>query len=173
MPEEEPGNIRAVVQAVVQEFLPQKAELEEARRQHGELERRVNELIAENTKSRARADEAERSAGVRAELQRQGISKLDLAYRAIRDEISRSEDGKLVAQGGLDLRDYVAQFVTENPELLPARVSGGSGAVAGQKGVSADGGVDLERIRPGMSPEEMERVRQEITRVASQTLRGL
>jgi hypothetical protein len=170
---EENEDIRAVVQAVVQEFLPQKTELEEARRQHGELERRVNELIAENTKSRARADEAERSAGVRAELQRQGISKLDLAYRAIRDEISRSEDGKLVAQGGVDLRDYVAQFVSENPELLPARVSGGSGAVAGQKGGSADGGVDLERIRPGMSPEEMERVRQEIARVASQTLRGL
>ncbi len=173
MAEEDVGDIRAVVQAVVQEFLPQKQELEEARRQHGELERRVNELIAENTQSRARADEAERSAAVRAELQRQGISKLDLAYRAIRDEISRSEDGKLVAQGGVGLRDYVAQFVTENPELLPARVSGGSGAVAGQKGASRDGDVDLERIRPGMSPEEMERVRQEIARVASQTLRGL
>jgi hypothetical protein len=172
MPEER-EDIRTVVQAVVQEFLPQQAEFEEARKQREELERRVNELVAENTKSRARADEAERSAGVRAELQRQGISKLDLAYRAIRDEISRSEDGSLVAQGGLGLRDYVTRFVTENPELVPARVSGGSGAVAGQKGGSVDGGVDLDRIRPGMSPEEMERVRQEIARVASQTLRGL
>ena len=33
--------------------------------------------------------------------------------------------------------------------------------------------VDLERIRPGMSAEEMQRVREEIVRVASQTLRGL
>jgi ribosomal protein L29 len=33
--------------------------------------------------------------------------------------------------------------------------------------------VDLDRIRPGMNPEELERVRQEIARVASQTLRGL
>jgi len=46
------------------------------------------------------------------------------------------------------------------------------GAVANQQSVPAGGGVDFERIRPGMSPDEMERVRQEIARVASQTLRG-
>lgn len=166
-------DIRAVVQAAMEEILPQRAELEEARRQHVELERRVNELIAENTQSRARAEEAERSAAVRSELQKQGIAKLDLAYRAIRDEISRGDDGKLMARGGVELPDYVAQFVNENPELLPARVSGGSGATAGQRGLPAESGVDLERIRPGMNPEEMERVRQEIARVASQTLRGL
>ena len=33
--------------------------------------------------------------------------------------------------------------------------------------------VDLERIRPGMSAEEMQRVREEIVRVASQTLKGM
>jgi hypothetical protein len=33
--------------------------------------------------------------------------------------------------------------------------------------------VDLERIRPGMSAEEMQRVREEIVRVASQSLKGL
>ena len=32
--------------------------------------------------------------------------------------------------------------------------------------------VDLEQIRPGMSAEEMQRVREEIVRVASQTLQG-
>ena len=31
----------------------------------------------------------------------------------------------------------------------------------------------MEKIRPGMSAEDMERARQEIARVASQTLRGL
>ncbi|HEV2198547.1 MAG TPA: hypothetical protein VGR73_01905 [Bryobacteraceae bacterium] len=177
---EESGDIRAIVQAVVQEFLPQRAELDEAHKHRETLEQRVKELIDENTKSRAenqralaRADEAERSAMVRAELQRQGVAKLDLAYRAIRDEVSRSEDGRLVARDGADLREYVTQFVADNPELLPARVSGGSGAVAGQKGGPLESGVDLDRIRPGMSAEEMERVRQEIARVASQTLRGL
>jgi hypothetical protein len=33
--------------------------------------------------------------------------------------------------------------------------------------------VNLEQIRPGMSAEEMQRVREEIVRVASQTLKGL
>ncbi len=33
--------------------------------------------------------------------------------------------------------------------------------------------ITLDRIRPGMSAEEMQRVREEIVRVASQTLRGL
>ena len=33
--------------------------------------------------------------------------------------------------------------------------------------------IDLDRIRPGMSAEEMQRVREEIVRVASQTLKGL
>ena len=130
-------------------------------------------LVAENERTRTRAEEAERSSAVRAELQRHGVSKLDLAYKAIRDDISRSEDGRLVAQGGTELRDYVRQFVNENPELLPARVSGGSGALANESTGPVDGGVDFDRIRPGMNPDEMERVRQEIARVASQTLRGL
>jgi hypothetical protein len=33
--------------------------------------------------------------------------------------------------------------------------------------------VDMEAIRPGMSAEDMERVRKEIVRVASQSLRGI
>ncbi len=170
---EQSPDIRAVLQAVVQEFLPQKAELEEARKQREDLERRIRELTEENAKTRARAQEAERGAAIRAELQRQGVSKLDLAYRAIRDEISCAEDGRFVSSGGGDLREYVKHFVMENPELLPARVVGGSGAVANQPSVPAGGGVDFDKIRPGMSPDEMERVRQEIARVASQTLRGL
>jgi hypothetical protein len=32
--------------------------------------------------------------------------------------------------------------------------------------------VDIDRISPSMSKEELERVRQEILKVASQTLRG-
>ncbi len=44
---------------------------------------------------------------------------------------------------------------------------------AAHKAPPAAGSIDLDKIRPGMSPEELERVRQEILRVASQTLRGL
>lgn len=165
-------DIREIVQAVVQEFMPQKKELEDERLRRESLESRVNELIAENRKAQAKAEEADRSAAIRAELQKHGVTKLDLAYKAIRDEIIRGEDGQLVASGGAEWREHVQRFVHENPELLPARLSGGSGASGGQKVAPGGGGVEIERIRPGMSPEELDRVRQEIARVASQTLRG-
>jgi len=72
------------------------------------------------------------------------------------------------------LQDYMAEFVSENPELLPARMVGGSGAAATQRSLPQGGeAVNLEQIRPGMSVEESERVRREVARVASQTLRGI
>jgi hypothetical protein len=55
--------------------------------------------------------------------------------------------------------------VNENPEFLPARISGGSGVTAGQRAPEG-GGIDLDRIKPGMSKEEMDRVRQEIIRLS-------
>ena len=131
---------------------------------------------AENQKTRAAAEEAERSATIRAELQKLGVAKVDLAFRAVKEEITRSEDGRLIARGGngeVGLKDYLTQFVAENPELLPARMAGGSGAGAPSKTASGGGsGVSLDQIRPGMSPEELQRVREEISRVAAQTLRG-
>ncbi len=152
-----------------------KAELGEERRRREQLERRVNELVEENKRSRTRAEEAERSAAIRSELQNLGVAKVELAYRAVKDDISRSDDGRLVARGeGGDsgLREYLTRFVGENPELLPARMAGGSGTAAGQRTTAPAANVDLEGIRPGMDPEELERIRQEIARVASQTMRG-
>jgi hypothetical protein len=118
------------------------------------------------------AEEAQRSASIRAELQRLGVGKIELAYRAVKDDVYRSEDGRLLAQGGEELRDFLATFVSENPELLPARLSGGSGANGARRGPSAAEGIDLASIRPGMSAEERDRVRLEVLRVASQTLKG-
>ena len=58
--------------------------------------------------------------------------------------------------------------------VLPARIAGGTGMTSTQKASSAGReAVDLERIRPGMSADEMQRVREEIVRVASQTLKGM
>jgi len=37
---------------------------------------------------------------------------------------------------------------------------------------SAGASIDLDSIRPGMSAEDMQRVREQIARVAMQTLRG-
>ena len=177
---EETGDIRSLVQAVVQEFVKaeqtkaepaHRAELLEERRRRESLEQRVNELVAENERARGKAEEAERSAAIRAELQKLGVAKIELAYKAVKDDIQRAENGRLAASDGSDARDYLARFVSENPELLPARLGGGSGAVVGQR--SSGGGVELDKIRPGMSAEDRERVRQEIAKVASQTLRGV
>lgn len=180
--EGEQNDIRGIVQAVIQEFMKAeqtkaepayRAELVDERRRRESLEQRVNELAAENDKARTRAEEAERHAAIRAELQRLGVAKVELAFRAVRDEVQRGEDGRLVAQDGSELKEYLTKFVGENPELLPARLAGGSGATAGTRGVAGASSVDLDKIRPGMSAEDLERVRQEIARVATQTLKGM
>ncbi|MBV8846158.1 MAG: hypothetical protein JO307_25405 [Bryobacterales bacterium] len=176
------NNIREIVQAVVQEFVRAeqskaepgyKTELLEERRRRETLEQRVNELVTETERARAKAEEAERSASIRAELQKLGVAKVELAYKAVKDEIQRGEDGRLMAQDGVDMKDYLTRFVGENPELLPARLAGGSGASAGQRSSGGQAAIDIDKIKPGMSAEELDRVRQEIARVASQTLRGM
>jgi hypothetical protein len=108
-------------------------------------------------------------------LQRLGVAKVDLAYRVVKDDIQRSDDGRLFAktgQGEVPAREYLVQFVQDNPELLPARITGGSGMGSEPKVAPAIGGLDLEKIRPGMSPEELDKVRHEVSRIASQALRG-
>jgi hypothetical protein len=179
------AELRILIRGVIDEFVQAeqvkaepayKAELLDERRRREDLEKRVNDLVQENQRSRQVADEAERSSSVRAELQRLGVAKVDLAYRAVKDDIQRRDDGQLCARSGpgeVSLRDYLAQFVQENPELLPARITGGSGVGSGAKASATTGGIDLDKIRPGMSPEELEKVRQEISRVASQAIRGV
>jgi hypothetical protein len=178
----EENGVREMVQAVIQEFVKAeqskaepayKAELLEERRRRESLEQRVNELAAENERSRLKAEQAERSSAIRAELQKLGVAKVELAYKAVKDEIQRDEYGRLVSPDGADMKEYLTRFVGENPELLPARLAGGSGASASSRAAQAQGTVELDKIRPGMSAEDMERARQEIARVASQTLRGL
>jgi hypothetical protein len=171
-------DVRGMVRDALQEFADYKAELAEERKRRENLEHRMNELIDENNRSRARAEEVERGSAIRTELQKLGVAKVDLAFRVVKDDVVRSEDGRLVARterGDVGLRDYLTQFVNENPELLPARMSGGSGATAFTRNPPAAPAsvLDVDAIRPGMSAEELDKIRQEISRVASQTMRGL
>lgn len=126
-------------------------ELAEEKQKRQELEVRLREISEENA--------------IRAELQRLGVAKVDLAYKAVR--------GDLANRGKEEMREYLARFVADNPELLPPRLSGGSGASTEPRSVTETASVDLEKIRPGMSSEELDRIRQEIARVASLTLRGI
>jgi hypothetical protein len=185
-PVEPQPDIRDVVRQTIQEFVhaeqkkaepAYKTELQEERRRREGLESRLNLLVEENRKARAMADEADRNSQIRGELQRLGVAKVELAFRAVKDDIVRAEDGRLQARGadGKTLHDYLINFVQENPELLPARIPGGSGAQNPTRNVqqSGSGGIELEKIRPGMSKEESDRVHQEIAKLASQMLRGV
>jgi hypothetical protein len=178
-------DIQGIVRQALQEFTnaqqsksepAYKAELQEERKRREQLERRLNDMAEENKRSRQIAAEAERSSAVRAELQRLGVAKIDLAYKAVQDGVTRAEDGRLIARsesGEITLKDYLNTFVAENPEFLPARITGGTGMTATLKSPgSSRESVNIEQIRPGMSAEEMHRVREEIVRVASETLRG-
>jgi len=179
-------DVPSLVRQAVEEFMrveqsksepAYKAELQEERKRREQLERRMNELTEENKQNRQAAEQADRSSAIKSELQKLGVAKIDLAFKAVRDDISRSGDGRLIGRtetGEVGLKDFLTEFVNANPELLPARISGGSGIPPNQKISSGGaGGVDLEKIRPGMSKDDMERARQEIARIASQTLRGL
>jgi len=81
-------------------------ELAAERRKRESLEQRVNDLVAA-------AEETERTSTIRAEIQRLGIAKVDLAYKAIKDDLKKVSAG--------EIREYLAQFAAENPEFLPAR----------------------------------------------------
>ncbi len=177
-------DVQAVVRQAIEDFVNRqqaknepayKLELEDERRRREALERRMNELVEENKRTRKAADELERTAAIRSELQRLGVVKVDVAFKAVRDEVVRTEDGRIVARGEtgeVGLREYLTGFVSENPEFLPARIPGGSGVMPAHKAAPGVAGVELERIRPGMSREEMERARQEIVRVAADALKG-
>jgi hypothetical protein len=178
-------DIRDVVRHAIEEFVraeqekaepAYKAELQDERKRREGLEARLNQLVEENRKARAQAEEADRNSQIRGELQRLGVAKLDLAFRAVKDEIVRTDDGRLQARGsdGKSLQEYLAGFVQENPELLPARIAGGSGAQSAGRNSSPAGssGIELDKIKPGMNKDELDRVRQEISRLAHQALRG-
>ena len=182
---EEPLNVQTIVQQAVDEYMRQdtvrrepayKTELQDERRRREQLEKRVNELVEENKRSRGVAEEAQRSSSIRAELQKLGVTKVDLAYKAVQDGIVRTADGRLVSRGDsgdTTLGEFLAGFVQENPEFLPARIAGGTGVTGTQKAglQPSGGGIDIDTISPSMSKEDRERVRQEILRVASQSLR--
>lgn len=151
-----------------------KAELQEERKRRESLESRLNQLVEENRKSRAIAEEADRSSQIKSELQRLGVAKIDLAFRAVKDDIVRAEDGRLMGRGSENksLQDYLTSFVQENPELLPARIAGGSGAQATKSTVPSATSIDINAIKPGMSKDELDQIRKEISRLASQSVYG-
>ena len=176
--------IRKIIGEAIQEYTRQvaeqkepavKAELAEERKRRELLERRLNELVEENDRHRKTVEQTDRFSTIRGELQQLGVKKPDLAFRVVKDEIFRGDDGRLYGrgeQGPVALQEFLGKFIADNPEFLPARISGGSGASGGNRQETETGSFDLSRIRPGMSPEDMERARKEIARVAGKDAGG-
>ncbi len=178
-------DVKHVVRQAIEEFVraeqqkaepAYKAELDDERKRREGLESRLNQLVEENRRARAAAEEADRNSQIRSELQRLGVGKVDLAFRAVKDDVVRGDDGRLQGRGpeAKPLPEFLASFVQENPELLPARIAGGSGMkpVARQATPEAPSNVEIDKIKPGMNKEDLDRVRQEIARLTSQALRG-
>lgn len=143
------------------------AVLAEERERRIELERRVRELDEQSRRAQQEKVEAERMSRIRQGLEQRGVRKPDLALRVVREDVRPGTDGELVAehQGArTSLDEYLDRFVAENPEFLPPRIAGGSGAMGGNSGFSP-GGTDLDSIRPGMSEEDSRKAWREVARL--------
>lgn len=180
------NELRTLIRDILQEYShveteiqepAYKAELVEERRRREQLERRLTELEGESQRNRKLAEQAQLSSAVRSELQRHGVAKIDLAFRAIKDDILTTDDGEIAGLQGkslVPLAEYIAQFVQSNPELLPARISGGAGTSSPARSLLAQPGspIELDRIRPGMDARDLDRIREEVAKVALQALSG-
>src|SRR5271167_2486307 len=94
-------DVRQIVQQAVEEFLraqqqkvepTYKTELLDERKRREAFEGRLNQLVEENRKARAAAEEAERHSRIRGELQKLGVAKVELAFRAVKDDIILGAD---------------------------------------------------------------------------------
>lgn len=175
--------IRDVVQEAIREFLRKKdeesepayrAELSEERRRREQLEGQVRDLLSKMRESEQEVARTRMTTAVKEELQRQGVTKVDLAFRVIKEDIRQTEGGGYVAHGrdgDVPLKEFVKRFVDENPEFLPPRIAGGSGSSGGGN-ETAGTRFDLDAIRPGMNEEERRELRKAIADLASQTFKS-
>lgn len=103
-----------------------------------------------------------------------GVRNIELAYKAVREEIEQSEDGEWIARVGSErvpATQFLRSFVSQNPELVPARLISGSGTPARSEEFRDD--CDLDQIRPGMDPVSLRRAREAVVRIIAQSKRTL
>lgn len=168
------------IRAMIGEYMRQRedqqdtdlqAMLAEERRKRESLERQLGEMGEENRRTRRQSEQTDRVSRIQSCLQELGVRKVHLALRLVKDDIVRGDDGELYAEvkgARVPYKEYLEDFVGENPEFLPPRIAGGSGASGGERGGMRAGGVDLNSIRPGMSREEMAEAWKEVARLAGE-----
>src|SRR5258707_6464642 len=93
-------DVASIVRQAIEEFTQRdqaknepayKAELQEERRRREQLERRLNELVEENRRSKQIAEDAQTGSTIRAELQRLCVAQVGLAVQASRGGIRLAE----------------------------------------------------------------------------------
>lgn len=176
-------DIRGIVQEAIQEFLrhrqqesepAHRAELNEERRRREQLEAQVRQLLEKTRESEMEVARTRMTSAVRDELQKQGVTKVDLAFRAMKDDIRQADHGGYTVRGrdgDVPLQEFVKKFVDENPEFLPPRITGGSGS-SGMGSDATGARFDIDAIRPGMSQEERRQVHAAIASLATQTFKS-
>lgn len=176
--EADASSMKKLIEDVVREFHAAqgkqqepvyRAELAEERRQRKEMERQLRDLVEENRRAKERAEQVETASFIKGELQKLGVNKVELAFKAIKDDVQKDSSGLYSARsakGTQSLEEYLRSFVEENPELLPARNVTGTGGQSSGRRANTQVGLELESIRPGMSQDELAKARLEIARVA-------
>ncbi len=179
LPGENNTDLEEMVRKAIGEYMRQSTEREEPalknklgeeRRRRESLERKLNEAQEENRRTRRQSDQIDRHSQIRSVLQELGVRKVDLAFKLVKDDVFRGEDGDLYANVDgkqVSYDEYITSFITENPEFLPPRIAGGAGAAAGTDGQMGPG-FDLNRIRPGMSREDTVQAWREVARLTGQ-----
>lgn len=136
-------------------------DLEKTQRLAAKLGKQVEESERKQQESASKAEQTERFSAIRTSLQNAGANpkKIELAFRAVKDDVVRTEDGALIVKGvGKDKEDqpldtFVAGFLKDNPEFLPPRGVTGSGQQQGGE-QHRQGEVDSDSIKPGMSEKD-------------------
>ena len=81
------------------------------------------------------------------------------AFKLLRPDVKRLDDGTIVAGDNLPVVDYVKDVLpTRYAFLLKPKESSGAGANGGAPNTGGGKQVTMEDIKPGMSPEERARV---------------
>lgn len=123
---------------------------------------------------RAEKISQDREIFLKEQLRSLGVRNVELAVRAVRNDFEMREDGEWVAAVNGErvvAHQYLRSFLSQNPELVPARAISGTGIPARHS--ELDEGCDLDQIRPGMDPGAMRRAREAVVRIIAQSKRTL
>ena len=145
------GNVRAIVREAIEEFVKKeqsktepayKAELVEERKRREQLERRLNELVEENKRSRQQAEEAERSGdgagGVAAHGRGEGGRGVQGGQGRHRTAPRTAGWWRGASGGEVSLREYSAHFREREPGIPAGAHLRGSGSGIGAQAAGSE-----------------------------------